>query len=259
LGNQSDEIQFQPIKEGRNGYFVEYYPPVSGERFANLYLVFLDKRGPKAACKAMEHEFLHWVNLYPLPIMVSAFDEAGDLCDLEKENGCSHLIGYVANDGSVQKHWQLIKDEELPEKALNPNYLKTLYKGVPFSQQSEKKAAWEKRARKIQAGWYIIFVWAVVVPAIIALLGYANPFVSWLALGYAWINAYMKGMKLAGKWPKTQREIDEERERAEMEHHHYHCKENLEGFLRLKVENIDRWEREKTKAEFTRLHGKADK
>jgi hypothetical protein len=175
LDNQTDEIRFQPIKEARTGYFVEYYPPVSGERFANLYLIFLEKPEPNAVCKAMEHEFIHWVNRYPLPIMASSFDEAGDLYYLEKEKGCNHLIGYVASDGSIKKHWQLIKDEELPEKALDTNYLMTLYKGVPFSRQSEKKVAWEKRVRKIQAGWYIVFVWAVVVPAIIALLGYANP------------------------------------------------------------------------------------
>jgi hypothetical protein len=256
---KTDEIRFQPIKEARTGYFIEYYPPVSGERFANLYLVFLEKPEPKAVCEAMEHEFLHWVNRYPLPIMASSFDEAGDLYYLEKEKGCNHLIGYVAGDGSIKKHWQLIKDEELPEKALDTDYLMVLFQDIPFSSQSEKKMEWEKRVRKIQAGWYLVFVWAVAVPAIIALLGYANPFVSWLALGYAWINAYIKGMKLAGKWPKTQREIDEERERAEMEHHHYHCKENPEGFLRLKVENFERWEREKIKAEFTELSGKGDK
>ncbi len=253
LDNQTDDIRFQPIKEARTGYFVEYYPPVCGERFANLYLVFIEKPEPKAVCKAMEHEFLHWVNRFPLPIMTSSFDEAGDLYYLEKEKGCNHFIGYVARDGSIKKHWHLIKDEDLPDKALDQNYLMTLYKDVPFSRLSEKKVAWEKKARKIRAGWYIVFVWAAVVPAFIALLGYTNPIVSWLALGYAWMQAYIKGMKLAGKWPKTQREIDEERERAEMEHHHYYCKENPEGFLRLKVETIEMWEREKIKDEFNKI------
>lgn len=253
---QPDEIRFEAIKERRDGYFVEYYPPSSGERFATLGLVFLEKPEPKVICKAMEDELLQWLHRYPLPIMVSAFDHLGDLYDLKEEKEISHLIGYVANDGSIKKHWQLIKDEDLPDKALDPNYLMTLYKDVPFTRQREKKAAWEKKAREIQAGWYIVFIWAVVVPAFIALLGYANPFVSWLALGYAWIHAYIKGMKLAGKWPKTQSEIDEERERVAMEHHHYHCKENPEGFLRLKVENIERWEREKIKDEFNGLHDK---
>ena len=249
---QPDEILFEPIKEARDGYFVEYYPPAPGERFANLGLVFLEKSEPSKICAAMEAEFLHWINRYPLPVMTSSFDDVGDLCDLKKEKGFNHLIGFRTSDGSIQKHWQMIKDEDLPDKALNRNYLMTLFKYVSSS-QTENKAAWAKQVRKIQAGWYIVFIWAVVVPAFIALLGYTSPFVSWLALGYAWLQAFVKGMKLANKWPKTQREIDEERERAEMEHHHYHCKENPEAFLRLKVENIERWEREKIKDEFGRL------
>ncbi len=255
---QPEEIRFQPIKEGRDCYFVEYYPPAPGERFANLGLVFLEKPELREICKAMEDELLQWVNRHPLPVMVSAFDHVGDLYDLKDEKGCSHLIGYPTSDGSIKVQWHLIKDEDLPDKALDRNYLMTLYKNVPFTRQSEIKVAWEKRVRKIQAGWYIVFTWAVVVPAFIAWLGWTSPFVSWLALGYAWVLAYIKGMKLAGKWPKNQHEIDEERERAEMENHHYHCKKNPEGFLRLKVENIEMWERENIKNEFGSLHDKKD-
>lgn len=255
---QPDEIRFQPIKEGRDCYFVEYYPPAPGERFANLGLIFLEKPELRDICKAMEDELLQWVQRYPLPVMVSAFDQVGDLYDLKEEKGCSHLMGYSTSDDFIKKQWQLIKDEDLPDMALDRDYLIALYKDVPFTKQSENKAACEKRVRKIQTGWYIVFAWAVVVPAIIALLGYTSPFVSWLALGYAWVQAYIKGMKLAGKWPKTQNEIDEEQERAKMEHHHYHCKENPEGFLRLKVENVERWEREKVQKDFDGLNNKKD-
>lgn len=195
---------------------------------------------------------MHWVYRYPLPVMISSFDDVGDLCDLKAETGCNHLVGFRASNGTIHKHWQLIKDEDLPDKALDRKYLIALFKNVPL-RPSVDKATWAKRVRNIQAGWYLVFIWAVVIPGFIALLGYTSPFVSWLALGYAWLQAYIKGMKLTGKWPKTQQEVDEERERAAMEHHHYHCKQNPEGFLRLKVENVDRWEREKIKDEYDRL------
>ena len=116
---QPDEILFEPIKEARDGYFVEYYPPAPGERFANLGLVFLEKTEPSKICTAMEAEFFHWINRYPLPVMTSSFDDVGDLCDLKNETGFNHLIGFRASDGSIQKHWQLINDESLPDKALD--------------------------------------------------------------------------------------------------------------------------------------------
>jgi hypothetical protein len=252
---QSDEIRFEPIKEGRELYFVEYYPPAPKERFATLGLTFLDELELEGVANAMEDEFFQWIQRYPLPVMVSAFDQNGDLYNLEGVKGFSHIIGYPASDGSIIKQWKLIKDEDLPDKALDKNHLITVYQDVPFTKQSEIKKDWEKRAKRVRTGWYIVFVWAVIVPAFIAWLGWASPLVSWMAMLYAWFQAYVKGMKLAGKWPKTQHEKDDERERVEMEHHHYHCKENPEGFLRLKVENLEKWEREKIQKDFDKLRG----
>jgi hypothetical protein len=132
---QSDEIRFQPIKEGRECYFVEYYPPAPGERFATLGLIFLEKPELERIAKAMEDELLQWLHRYPLPIMVSAFDHVGDLYDLKEVKGCSHIIGYPTSDGAINKQWQLINDENLPDKALDRNYLITVYQDVPFTRQ----------------------------------------------------------------------------------------------------------------------------
>jgi hypothetical protein len=93
--------------------------------------------------------------------------------------------------------------------------------------------------------------WAVIIPAIIATLGWKNELVSFLAFGYSIFKAYVEALKLLGKWPKTQQELDQELEKEMMEHHHYHCKQNPEGFRRQKVENFERMEKEQ-------IHGEAE-
>jgi hypothetical protein len=57
-------------------------------------------------------------------------------------------------------------------------------------------------------------------------------------------------------WPKTQRELEQGREKELMEHHHYHCKQNPDGFRRLMAENFERLERERILAEVKLLEQK---
>lgn len=38
-----------------------------------------------------------------------------------------------------------------------------------------------------------------------------------------------------------------------MRHHHYHCKRNPDGFMRLKVENIEREEIDRIREEFQEI------
>lgn len=54
---------------------------------------------------------------------------------------------------------------------------------------------------------------------------------------------------VTGLKKRSKRMEEKEREETEMRHHHYHCKKNPEGFMRLKIENFERAEMERIQKE----------
>jgi hypothetical protein len=48
------ERKYEPVKESRGWYFVEYYPPINGARFATLSLVITENASPIKIVAAME-------------------------------------------------------------------------------------------------------------------------------------------------------------------------------------------------------------
>jgi hypothetical protein len=259
---QSDrlEIHFEPIKESRGEYFVEYYPPAPAHRFASLQVIFPENAALTDIATKMEQEVSDWIAKYPVPIMASAFDDSGDLYDLNTVRPFNHVVGYLAEDESLKLCWHLITDDDLPDNALDGDFLKSTYAGISYRTSEDIKRKADKDFKQLRIGfriqWLFIFFWGVIVPAIIATLGWKNEWVSFLAFGYSILKAYIAAMKLLGKWPKTQQELDQEREKEQMEHHHYHCKLNPEGFRRLMAENFERLERERILAEAELLEQK---
>lgn len=75
-------IFFETISESRDGYFVRYTPPNAGYRFATANLMFTSPTGVAIAADAMQSEAKYWVAKYPVPVMVSSFDESGMSMDL---------------------------------------------------------------------------------------------------------------------------------------------------------------------------------
>ena len=93
-------------------------------------------------------------------------------------------------------------------------------------------------------------MWAVGVPAGAALVEFKAPqWLAFLVFGYSLLRAYIHALKLAGRWPRTETELASEDEKRKMEHHHYHCQRNPEGFRRLKRENFERELREQIQRE----------
>lgn len=245
-----EQIFFQSIKEDRGWYFVEYAPPNPSYRFATLQLVIPSDAMTRAIAEAMEVELHHWLGRYPVPIMVSAFDAKGDLIHLPDVRKSSHLIGFLAADGqAVQSHWRLLKDEELPDCALDQEYLKSVYTGVSFKTTQQLRHEAEKQRKTLRLGWFIVFVWAVIVPAAVAVLEWSSDWLSAVVLFYSLWKALEKALRLTGKWPKSRKEIEKDTEDQRIRHHHYHCEQNPQGFLRLKRENFERWERERIQQE----------
>lgn len=258
MQSMAERLLFNSIKEDRGRYFVEYSPPNPSTRFATLQVTTPDDAEVGDVARFMETEIELWLKRYPVPVMVSAFDGKGDLYDLSSVRPCDHLLGY-SDEGKNEPllFWKLLEDNKIPAHALNIDYLKRVYSSIPYKTSESLREDSEKHSREMRLGWAIIFAWLVVVPAIIAILGWASPFVSLIALLYSLWKAVKKGLELTGKWKKSPREIKKDEEERAMLHHHYHCVRNPEGFLRLKLENFERWEREHIQGEAAALQPKS--
>jgi hypothetical protein len=89
----------------------------------------------------------------------------------------------------------------------------------------------------------------VVIPAIIAILGWANLLIGAIALAYSLYQAVIKGLKLAGKLKPTAKEIKLMEKERKMEHYYYHCECNSDGFRRLMIENFEKEAKEEIQKE----------
>jgi hypothetical protein len=241
---------FETVKEHRGSYFVEYRPPIPSVRFATLQLVFLRHAKKELVAQSMESELDAWLARYPVPVMVSAFDDKGDLIHLSPVRECDHVIGTPSDSGTgPERFWQLVPDAQFPAQALDVEYLKSIYKDIPFRTGEQLRRASEKRARELRIGWSIVFIWLVVVPAAVAVLGWASPWIGALVVLYSLWRAVVKALKLTGRWKKSAKELQREEDERRMQHHHYHCERNPDGFRRLMMESLEREEREGIRSE----------
>lgn len=248
---EGEQLFFEATKEDRGWYFVEYRPPNPGHQFATLSVVILENGRPREDIAAiMEAELVIWLERYPVPIMVSASDDTGSVIGLSGHRPCDHLIGYVdSKSNKVVREWRLLANAELPRDALNASYLRKIYADIPFKTTQQLRAQAIEKAKQMRLGWWVVFAWAVVVPAGVAVLEWWSDWLGLLVLVYSLYKAVEKALRLLGKWPKPKTELQKEAEEARMRHHHYHCERNPDGFQRLKLENFERWAREDTQNE----------
>jgi hypothetical protein len=243
---EADQLFFEATKEDRGWCFVEYHPPISGYQFATLQVVVLETtKTTEDVAATMEAELVIWLERYPVPIRVSAFDDSGSVIGLKGYRPCNHLVGFIdANTKKVVREWRLLTSDELPKDALDVSYLRKIYEGIPFKTKQQLREGALKKAKRLRLGWWIVFVWAVVVPAGVAILEWWSNWLGVVVLIYSLHKAIEKALRLMGRWPKSKAEVQKEAEEARMRHHHYHCERNPEGFERLKLENLKRWAHE---------------
>jgi len=235
----------------RDWYYVEYCPPIESFRFASINLVILNSVDKTKIAEAMEAEARFWLNRYPIPVMVSAFDDKEDLIHLDPIKDCNHLMGVLINNKEPSLHWKLLKDAELPVAALDQNYLQKIYHDIPFRiwTSADVERVKKEQRREFQILWLILFIWVGVIPLVFVVLGETSVWVAKMVLAYAIWKIIVSVLKISGMWKKSKREQKKEDEEREKEHHHYHCKLNPKGFLRLKIENFERETRERVRKE----------
>jgi hypothetical protein len=255
------ELEFSPIKEHREWYFVEYYPPRGADWLASLNVVVLGPEAEDRVAGAMEAEARQWLTRYPSPLMVSAFDESGDPIGLDGVRDCSALMAYqVTDSGEPRFEWRLIPEAEVPGKLLTDDDRLRVYADVPHTRTSAaaREQEFRKFARSVRTGRRLVTLWLIIwlaaIPAGWAILQWAGP--KWLGvvvLIYSLFKALQQALKLVGISRPTHHEQESQKNRSRMEEYYVECERNAEGFERLRLENLERAAREQIKNEAREL------
>lgn len=253
-----DEIRFGSLKEDRGWYYAEYSPPNVNYRFSVLQLSVVVARDTGTVAAALEAEARDWLRRYPVPLMATAFSADGSVISLSGVRPINHLMAWLESGSNEPTlRWELVENDVLPDVALNRNLMEEIFTDVPYKTGQELQAEVAERAASQRVGWWLVFVWAVVVPLGVAVLEWWSDLLGLLILGYAFVKAAIQALRLTGHLPKSARQREKEAEDLKMRHHHYHCRRNPEAFERLKAENFRREEIERTNAEALALKKKS--
>lgn len=252
------EIRFGSLKEDRGWYYVEYAPPIANYRFSMLQLSIIDARDTEAVVAAVETEARDWLRRYPVPLMATAFSADGSVLSLSGVRPINQLMAWLAPGSSEPiLRWELVEKEALPDIALNRDLLEEIFTDVPYKTGREIQAEVAEQAASRRVGWWLVFIWAVVVPLGVAVLEWWSDLLGLVVLAFAFLKAAVQALRLTGHLPKSARQREKDAEDLKMRHHHYHCMRNPEAFERLKAENFRREEIARTNAEALALKKKA--
>jgi hypothetical protein len=253
-----DEIRFGSLTEDRGWYYVEYSPPIENHRFSTLWLSIVDARDTEAVVATMESEARDWLCRYPMPLMVTAFSADGSVLSLDGVRPINHLMAWLGSRSNEPVlRWELVENDVLPDIALNRDALKDIFTDIPYKTGREIQAEVAERTASRRVGWWLVFVWAVVVPLGVTILEWWSDLLGLVVLAFAFVQAAIQALRLTGHLPKTARQREKEAENLMMRHHHYHCVRNPDAFEQLKAENFRREEIARTNAEALALKKKA--
>lgn len=246
----ADRIYFDQIKEKTDSYFLKYSPPGGSTSFASLTVTYVSDVTSERAATDLENLAKEWIARYPVPVMASAFDRQGDLVNLESVRPISHLIAMMEG-GAPRYRWELLKDEEFPQEIKDSEYLIQIHSDLNYRTQSEVSVQARENMEPIRIARRMLMVWSVFVPLAIALLEFfSTDWLSVIVLTYSFWKAYQQWSKMTRQKQKSDREIEQEENVRLKEHHHYHCKLNPDGFLKLKVGNFKKMEEDQIQQEY---------
>ena len=249
IKNIHREYKYDEIRKKHDKYFVIYYPVNrKKEKFASLHIIFTQLVDNKEATNIMEKELDKWISQYPLPIMVTSFDDKRDVITFKNNKESNHLIGYLNKESNrVIKYWDM---KPLPEVQLTDAYINLVYNGLSYKKRDdiEKESETGKKAKRriVRFVDTTLFLW-LVISVLIAFLGWRSILVGTIAFIYSLYRTIRRFLKLKGC--KTKREKDDQENMRKMNHYYYHCERNPKGFRRLIAENFEEDEKERVKKE----------
>lgn len=250
--------KYEPIKEGRGNYYAEYNPPIKGNNFAKLNLVFIGDFEKINVIEIMEKEIRYWLNRFPIPLFVSAFNKKGNVIHFDGIKESDHLIGFYDHENKICLNWKLLSNDNIPHVASDLDYVDNLFSNIPFTTYPEIDEEKKKKRNQIRSGWVIVFIWGVIIPILIAIFENYNHWISFVAMIYSITKAIQKGLELTGRLPKSKRKKKKEAKEQLMKHYYYHCQMNPEGFKRLMLENLEKMEMDNIQKEAEALGIKTD-
>ena len=251
----SEDLYFERIREGRDSFFVEYQPPIPNNLFATLSLIFPNEVSWERVKQFQEEEVRHWLGRYPVPLMIWAFDHKEDIIrSPDRDSGC--LVAWIdPESGEIVQSWNFSDlDDFLRDAPHQPNWL-TIYHDVPVRTDEEVKDAARDNASKLgrqtRALKIITTLLVVVFLAGCAVFEIFGP--EWLGLiGLVFVpwKALVTLLRIWNLVKPSAREQKEMEKKRMTDHYFYHCERNPEGFMRLKVENLENAARERVRKEF---------
>ena len=232
--------KYEPARETRGWYYVEYQPPPIGNKYAVLNLIITEVRPKIEIVTAMEKEMEMWLTRYPVPIFASAWNDKEDMYDLSEIKAKNHLIGFLASDNKIRLRWDTVREEEIPDMTLDQEYLDNLYSDLDFKTYVELDVERQKRRKAIRRGRFLIFIWLVVIPMTILIFEFSNDFLSAVMFLYSVSIGIETWLELSGKLPKSRGEKEKAEEERLKNYYYHHCQMNPESFKRLMLENLDK-------------------
>lgn len=250
------ERKYKKVKKDRGEYFVTYSPiNLKSGNHALLTLTITGNINKRKIAIKMEEEVVDCLNTYPIPIVCMAVDDKDDYINFTDVKGSSRIVGYMEN-GSIFFEWR----GEFPNIVVTDQELKEFYKGLNFEtrNQLKKKADdYEKDMKRI--GRFLNFTtiaWAFVAITI-AVIEWQHPLVGIAAFIYAIYKVLRKIIRRKGF--KTEKEKKEAEIKRKKEHYFYHCELNPAGFRRLRAENFENEQKERTLQEHDSIKNQDEK
>jgi len=254
--NMKEQIYFDTIKLAKDNYQVDYSPNYSANH-AILGLTFIQNIRKRDMLSYMRQEAKKWIAKYPVPLLVFAYDDTGSTITLQEPDGFCLICWQEPGDGEIKESWETKNFKYDRKSELFKNGWDKIFTKIPYRTQSQIKEnadiLTKQRIKEVRTVKIMLFVWVGVIPATWLIIQQFGP--AWIGLA---ISVYA-GLKILSEVKKVcfsksnRKETSEEKERREMEHHHYHCKLNPKGFLRLKAENFEKELRDETISEYNNL------
>jgi len=247
---QPHEFRFGSVKEDRGWYFVEYTPPMENYLLSLLQLSVVAERNPTEVADALEFEAKAWLRRYPVPLMATAFSADESVLSLHGVRPIDNLLAWP--DPQTKEpvlRWEIVSNEALPTTAKDREALCKLFPDVPVKTGAQVQQEVARSVKERKLGWWLVFIWAVLVPLVVGVLEWWSDLLGLAVLGYAFVKAGIEALRLTGHLPKSAAQQTKEAEELRMRHHHFHCERNPAAFERLKAENFRNSAVERTKAE----------
>lgn len=252
---QEEQIYFDSIKEKREGYFVTYHPD---REVASLGLIFVEEiPSQKKIKKLMLHELKLWTSKYPILTIVHAYDDKELSLDIGEllDTSLSGWIDY--ENGKFRYTWKLFKGPKTNKKRTNSELIQ-LFSSVPYRTQSQINKKIKKETKERILGLkifrYVYFLWLCIIPLLWGLSQFFGPqFLTTIATIYCVWKFIINFIKTF--FPDVWKEEPADSEKMRLkDHYYYHCQLNPEGFERLRSENFEKEQKQKTQKEYDQLN-----